>query len=384
MSEPDPIRTKIDRKKLNAALLAWIDSSDTFSDKDKKYLKRKAKKNLLPSLDAESDLEKDFASIAYFILLPGAIGGFSSFCLRLISSEREFLDEDAPDREASEGEASEGEAPDEDAPDEDVPDGEAENSLFSASSFSSNRYLESLQSQVSTAETPTGSSVDVNSSLPTPKLVHNFLEAVNFWQILEFSLLIGASIVLGMVVSYIGSILTVGKPEPSNRYRVAATAILIALFFPNVVVLLERYTEAQVALQTVDTRLEAQEEAIEAKDEEAATANARAESAQKENIGLLEQADSVAVNPPTDDELKEFRNTNFEQARNLVIDSNSDQVALSGLESMHTIAIRGGVDTTIAVRAFREIANSINPTFSDEVKETALQYALELEINELR
>lgn len=76
---------------------------------------------------------------------------------------------------------------------------------------------------------------------------HDFIPAIQTHAGVEFSVLVASSVLLGAVVGYIGAILTLDGPpkDSNNKSKLAATALMFALFFPSVITVLQQNVESQ-------------------------------------------------------------------------------------------------------------------------------------------
>ncbi|MBT9315324.1 hypothetical protein [Leptothoe spongobia] len=214
---------------------------------------------------------------------------------------------------------------------------------------------------------------------------HDFIPAIKMHTGVEFSILVASSVLLGAVVGYIGAILTTdGQPrESNNKPKLAATALMFALFFPSVIQVLEKNVESEAN----KIRSELQDNVQEAN--QVAETNAQLtkekEKAAKDNIdqtnqNLDEVAESFkqvdAANFTQNLQIKETTKRIIEskfalidEAKSLALEATSDESAKQFVNSIFEIG--RGDDVDVKQHAIQVLAKIKEESGSREVQEAA-------------
>ena len=220
-------------------------------------------------------------------------------------------------------------------------------------------------------------------------IAHDFVPSIQMSAGLEFLILVTSSILLGAVVGFIGAILSLdGPPEKANnKSKLAATALMFALFFPSVITVFQENAMSQARLIKADKDRNVLEEQVRKKSEQAENLQEVAHDQITNNIEILD-SDSTDSDPSSTDgqsilpqgqllptnTLTENQTALIDSTKALVLNATSEEKAKEFITSIFRIGNSDNSDVREhGIRALREI--EANPTLSEAIQQAAKEKA---------
>ena len=218
-------------------------------------------------------------------------------------------------------------------------------------------------------------------------IAHDFVPSIQMSAGFEFLILVTSSILLGAVVGFIGAILSLdGPPEQANnKSKLAATALMFALFFPSVITVFQENAMSQAKLIKADKDRNVLEEQVRQKSEQAENLQAVAHDQITNNIEILD-GDSTDSDPSSTDgqssliqgqtlpnsTITENQTALIDSTKSLVLNATSEEKAKEFITSIFRIGNSDNSDVREhAIRALREI--EANPALSETVQQAATE-----------
>ena len=224
----------------------------------------------------------------------------------------------------------------------------------------------------------------------TEAVVHDFVPSIQLGAGLEFFILVISSILLGAVVGFIGTILSLdGPPEKANnKSKLAATSLMFALFFPSVITVFQENATSQAKLLRADEEKTVLQEKVRETTQQAENIETVARDRINSDIDQTLDIAPELIEPSSPDSLIPFSHTReadpanaqsslIDSTRVLVVNATSEENAKESINSIFRI---GNVDDVAirnhAIRALREIEK--NSALSEAVQQAAAEKAEEL------
>ncbi|WP_031293178.1 hypothetical protein [Leptolyngbya sp. Heron Island J] len=313
-----------------------------------------------------------------YVVVPAMFGGLGSVALRLIQEGGSFM-------AAANAQAIE------------TQDGE-ELTAQTESEGEEQGSQENLGQTELGVETQDDNASDIQESqtITEEAIVHDFVPSIQMGAGLEFSILVTSSVLLGAVVGFIGTILSLdGPPEhANNKSKLAATALMFALFFPSVITVFQENAMSQAQLIKADNERNVLEEQVREKTQQAENLEDVAHDQIINEIELLGsdstylepsplhgQSSPQQVEPLAPNTIIDSQTALIDSTKSLVLNATSEEKAKEFITSIFKIGnIDNGDVREYAIRALREVAE--NPTLSEAVQQTAAEKAEELETSE--
>ena len=302
---------------------------------------------------------------ARYVVVPAMLGGLGSVALRIIQEGGTFLATNAQAIEPQETEA------------QDVSEGEDQSSegtlnLTKPETEAENDRVSDNQGQITEAV-----------------VTHDFVPSIQMGAGLEFLILVTSSVLLGAVVGFIGTILSLdGPPEKANnKSKLAATSLMFALFFPSVITIFQENAMSQAKLIRADEERTVLEEKVRQTTQQAETLEEIAHERIIDDIETL-NISPEAIEPSSPERLAPFsqiqetdptdsQTSLIDSTRALALNATSDERAKEFIDSIFKIGnVDDGAVRDHAIRVLREIEE--NPTLSEAVQQTAEEKAEEL------
>ena len=233
-----------------------------------------------------------------------------------------------------------------------------------------------------------------NDSVPerqeqTEAVVHDFVPSIQLGAGLEFFILVTSSILLGAVVGFIGTILSLdGPPEKANnKSKLAATSLMFALFFPSVITVFQENATSQAKLLRADEEKTVLQEKVRETTQQAENIETVARDRINSDIDQTLETAPESVEPSSPDSLIPFSHTReadpanaqsslIDSTRVLVVNATSEENAKESINSIFRIGnVDDGAIRNHAIRALREIEK--NSALSEAVQQTAAEKAEE-------
>ena len=307
-----------------------------------------------------------------YVVVPAMFGGLGSVALRLIQEGGSFM----ATANAQAIDTQDGEEISAQAATVDKEQGSEENlgQIESSLDVEDNSVSNTQGQQTATEES----------------VVHDFVPSIQLGAGLEFLILVTSSILLGAVVGFIGTILSLdGPPEKANnKSKLAATSLMFALFFPSVITVFQENAMSQAKLIRADEEKTVLEEKVRETTQQAENLEEVAHDRIINDIETLDIApETIEPSLPNDlaplSRIQATSPTNsqislIDSTKALVLNATSDEKAQEFIDSIFKIGnVDDGAVRDHAVRALGEINE--NPALSEAVQQAAEEKAEELQ-----
>lgn len=186
-------------------------------------------------------------------------------------------------------------------------------------------------------------------------VAHDFVPSIRVHAGLEFLILVASSVLLGTVVGFMGAVLSLDGPpkEANNKSKLAATALMFALFFPSVITVFQENAISQAELIQADKVNSDLKDQVQEKTQQAENL---------EEVARKEIIEETAADP-----VSTINNTH-----SLVLNATSEQKAKDAISSIFTIGNSDDGDVRdSALRVLTEIEE--NPALSEAVQQAAVE-----------
>ncbi|MGD1949570.1 MAG: hypothetical protein ACFB14_07985 [Leptolyngbyaceae cyanobacterium] len=224
----------------------------------------------------------------------------------------------------------------------------------------------------------------------TEAVVHDFVPSIQLGAGLEFLILVVSSILLGAVVGFIGTILSLdGPPEKANnKSKLAATSLMFALFFPSVITVFQENATSQAKLLRADEEKTVLQDKVRETTQQAENIETVARDRINSDIDQTLETAPESIEPSSPDSLIPFSHTReadpanaqsslIDSTRVLVVNATSEENAKESINSIFRIGnVDDGAVRDHAIRALREIEK--NSALSEAVQQAAAEKAEDL------
>ena len=322
--------------------------------------------------DAVTQLNKTLLSndTVKYVVVPAMFGGLGSVALQMIQEGGTFMIKAETNKKTDENQDSRGNTTQ-------TEQGSAEQSNYTTTE-QVEQDSENLDNQLD-KETSTEQAT-----------VHDFVPSIQMGAGLEFLILVASSVLLGAVVGFIGAILSLdGPPEKANnKSKLAATALMFALFFPSVITVFQQNAVSQAKLLKADSENNHLKEQVIEKGQQAANIEEAASKQLTDRIETLESEPDVTAPPiPSEpitplEQLQDAEQSSLmaskisliDSTKDLVLNATSEEKAKEFITSIFKIGdIEDAAVRNHAIEALREIEG--NQVLPEIIQQTAAEQA---------